>query len=146
MSGGVKILLVEDDEGHAELVKLNLERRTPESRVLHFSTGQRALDFLNHDVPAHEGGKYVVILDINMPGFDGYQVLKQLKQNAILRVIPVIVFSTAENENGVSECYALGCNFYLAKPVDYADFTKAVQDMGLFVQKTKIPAISLAAA
>jgi CheY-like chemotaxis protein len=146
MADETKILLVEDDEGHAELIRINLERHNITSRIHHFASGQRALDFLAQDMSSYASSRYIVILDINMPGLDGRQVLERLKRNPSTRDIPVIIFSTAEDEGGIRECYHLGCNLYLTKPIGFQDFTEAVHQLVLLIQNAKIPSVMLCAA
>lgn len=142
----VKILLVDDDEGHTELVKLNLERSGLINDILHFSDGKSLLDFLLLDIAQQPDNKYLIILDINMPGMDGHQVLKAVKRDARTKHIPIIMLTTTEDENEIDRCYTLGCNFYLTKPIAYEDLCEAVQELGLFLQKTKIPGTTIMVA
>lgn len=142
MTEAMKIILVEDDEGHAELAKMNLERSGMPQEVLHFSSGAKALDFLFQDAQACRDCKYLVMLDINMPGLDGHQVLKKLKGDPRTRNIPVIMLTTAEDEREVERCYAMGCNLYINKPVDYQKFLEAITQFGQFIQRAKFPTLS----
>jgi len=135
----VKILLCEDEEAHADLVKLNLFRSGLTNEILHFSNGLKLIEFLFGEEAAKHNGKYLIILDINMPGLDGRQVLERVKRDERTKNIPVVMLTTAEDEREVERCYRLGCNFYLPKPMDYEDFCKAVHELGLFIQKAKIP-------
>jgi CheY-like chemotaxis protein len=141
-----KLLLVDDDLGHAELVKLNLARSGIRHEILHFMNGHDVVEFLLGKGVAHSGSKYLVLLDINMPGFDGHQVLERLKQDRRTRNIPVIILTTAEDEREIDRCYALGCNFYLTKPMEYDALCEAIRDLGLFIQKARFPAAPLMAA
>lgn len=134
----VTILLVEDDEGHAELVKINLERSGVVNEIKHFSHGQKVIDFLLGKDAQHDG-KYLMILDINMPGLDGHQVLEKIKSNELTKHIPVIMLTTTENDVEIERCYKEGCNFYLVKPMEYEEFTNAVNELGLFLQTVRIP-------
>ncbi len=135
----VKILLVEDDEGHAELVKLNLRRSGLINEIFHYPNGNKLMDFFADEASQMPGSKYLIILDINMPGMDGHQVLRSLRQNDLTRCIPVIMLTTAEDEREVQRCYGLGCNLYLTKPIEYDDFSLAMHELGLFIQKAKFP-------
>lgn len=133
----VTILLVEDDEGHAELTMTNLERSGIANEVMHFTSGERAINYLNEN-----GGidkKFLMLLDINMPGLDGHQVLGRIKNNAITRKIPVIMLTTAADEREIDRCYDLGCNLYINKPIDYDDFASGVHDLGIFLKNACVP-------
>jgi len=135
----VTILLIDDDESHADLAKINLERAGITNPIKHFTTGQKALDFLFQDTHGTYANKYLIILDINMPGLDGRQVLTQIKGNPRSRNIPVIMLTTTENEGEIDRCYALGCNIYITKPMAYEDFSQAIHELGLLIKKAKIP-------
>jgi CheY-like chemotaxis protein len=139
----VKILLVEDEEAHAELVKMNLGRSGLTNEIMHFSNGLKLVDFLFKNDPQHKENKYLVILDINMPGLDGRQVLDRIKKDERTRAMPVIMLTTAEDEREIERCYTLGCNLYLAKPMDYDAFCEAVHKLGLFIQSAKFPGPSM---
>ena len=111
----VTILLVEDDPGHAHLIAKNLHRSNITNKIVHASDGQQAIDYLfgqgeyagsEHPLPL------LVLLDLNMPVLDGYQVLERMKKNERTKRIPVIVLTTTDDHSEVSRCYALGCNVY----------------------------------
>lgn len=134
----IKILLCEDEEAHADLVRMNFSRSGLANEIAHFSNGLKLVDFLLGDAPAAKG-KYLIILDINMPGLNGRQVLERVKHDKRTQNIPVIMLTTAEDEREVQRCYDLGCNLYLPKPMEYEDFCSAVHQLGLFIQKAKFP-------
>jgi CheY-like chemotaxis protein len=139
----VKILLVEDEEAHAELVKMNLGRSGMTNDILHFNNGLKLVDYLFNNNPPHKDDTYLVILDVNMPGLDGRQVLERIKKDERTRRTPVIMLTTAEDEREIERCYNLGCNLYLTKPMDYDAFCEAVHKLGLFIQNAKFPGPSL---
>ncbi len=130
----VTILLVEDDKGHAELVKRNLKRGGINNEILHFETGLKALDFLSQN---QSDKKYLMILDINMPGINGLQVLSRLKSSEVTRNIPIIILTTASEEREAEYCYELGCNVFITKPIDYETFCTAIQELGAFLKIAK---------
>lgn len=142
----VKIFLIEDEEAHADLAKMNLERSGLKNEIVHFSSGSKFLDFLFGQAQPQRGDKYLIILDINMPGMDGRQVLERIKGDPRTRHLPVIMLTTAENEKDIERCYALGCNLYLNKPMDYEDFCAAVYKLGLFIQNAKFPGAAVLTA
>ena len=140
----VKILLVEDEEAHAELTKMNLARSGLTNEIIHFSNGLKVVEFLFKDNPGNEADKYLMILDINMPGLDGRQVLQRIKRDSRTCTVPVIMLTTAGDEKEIERCYALGCNLYITKPMDYENFCTAVHQLGLFIQNAKFPGPSTA--
>jgi CheY-like chemotaxis protein len=134
----VTILLVEDDPGHALLIEKNLRRANIANTIVKVDNGQKAVDFLFKD----EGGfrdPLLVLLDLNLPVLDGYQVLKIIKNDERTRQIPVAVLTTTDNPHEVKRCYELGCNIYITKPVEYEQFSGAIQTLGLFLSIVKVP-------
>ncbi|MHB1296536.1 MAG: response regulator [Anaerolineae bacterium] len=132
----VRILLVEDDPGHARLIEKNLRRANITNPIQVVSDGQQALDCLIGDPSCGiepMGGPLLVLLDLNLPVLDGYQVLQRLKSCERTRKIPVVVLTTTDDPREVSRCYDLGCSVYVTKPVDYDHFSEAIRRLGLFL-------------
>ena len=138
----VSILLVEDDPGHARLIEKNLRRSNITNDVVKVSDGQQALDYLFAE-GEYAGSEHVspllVLLDLNLPVLDGYQVLKRMKADERTKRILVIILTTTDDTREVSRCYDLGCNVYMTKPVDYAQFSDAIRKIGLFLSVVTIP-------
>jgi CheY-like chemotaxis protein len=138
----VIILLVEDDPGHALLIEKNLRRAGIANEITVLDTGQKAIDYLFKE-GAYENGQHqlppLILLDLNLPVLDGYQVLKIIKSDDRTRMIPVIVLTTTDNPHEVSRCYELGCNVYITKPVEYEKFSDAIRTLGLFLSIVKVP-------
>ena len=138
----VTILLVEDDPGHARLIEKNLRRSNVASTIIKASDGQQAIDYLLSE-GQHAGSKHasplLVLLDLNMPILDGYQVLKRMKADERTKRIPVIILTTTDDAREVSRCYDLGCNVYVTKPVDHEQFTQAARNLGLFLSIVTVP-------
>lgn len=138
----VTILLVEDDAGHARLIEKNLRRAGVANEIIHLDNGQKAVDFLfNEGEYAGQENKvpFLILLDLNMPVLDGYQVLSRIKANDRTRRIPVVMLTTTENPQEISRCYSLGCNIYVTKPVEYDSFSEAIRNLGLFLSIVKVP-------
>jgi CheY-like chemotaxis protein len=138
----VTIILVEDDSGHARLIEKNLNRAEIESKVLKFTDGKQAADYLfsgDNGSFAHKNTPMLVLLDLNLPILDGYQVLKMIKEDVNSRHLPVIIMTTTDNPHEISKCYELGCNLYLTKPVEYLEFAETIRKLGLFLSMIKIP-------
>lgn len=135
------ILIVDDDEGHAILIRNNLEAAGLNNRFEHFRDGQAVLDFFDSRAPgAHE--TYLLLLDIRMPKVDGIEVLRRLKADRELSKLPVIMLTTTDDAREVERCYSLGCNVYIQKPVDYDRFAEAIQRLGLFVNLVLLPEVA----
>ena len=138
----VTILLVEDDPGHARLIERNLRRAHITNDIVTLSDGQQAIDYLLRE-NTYAGSTNILplllLLDLNLPGLDGYQVLARLKANERTRHIPVIILTTTDEPYEIQRCYALGCNIYLTKPVEYEQFAEAIRKLGLFLSIVKLP-------
>ena len=138
----VSILIVEDDAGHARLIEKNLKRAKISNRITRVENGQEALDFL-HSEGAFKGierpSPLLVLLDLNMPVLDGYQVLERMKADPDTKKIPVVVLTTTDDAREVARCYQLGCSVYITKPVDYESFCEAIQQLGFFMSIVTVP-------
>jgi CheY-like chemotaxis protein len=138
----VIILLVEDDPGHALLIEKNLRRASIANDIIVLDNGQKAIDFLFKEGPYKEDHHPVpplILLDLNLPVLDGFQVLKIIKNDDRTKKVPVIVLTTTDNPQEVSRCYELGCNVYITKPVGYDKFSDAIRTLGLFLSIVKVP-------
>jgi CheY-like chemotaxis protein len=135
------ILLAEDDEGHAELIRLNLERARALNGIVHVPDGQEALDFIRREgkYAGRRHGPLIVLLDINMPRLDGVETLRQLKADPKTAKIPVIMLTTTDDPREVEHCYELGCNIYITKPLEYEPFCNALRELGVFLQFVTVP-------
>lgn len=143
------ILSVEDDEGHALLIRQNLEDAGIDNRIEHFTDGQAVLDFFygrDHDRSCESGQTYIVLLDIRLPKVDGVEVLRQLKADAALRTLPVIMLTTTDDEGEVERCHRIGCSAYVQKPVDYDGFSETIRQLGHFISLLLVPRMRQAAA
>ena len=135
------ILLAEDDEGHAELIRLNLEHARVINEIVHVPDGQEALDYIRREGKYAERrhGSLVALLDINMPRLDGIETLRQLKADSRTAKVPVIMLTTTDDPREVERCYQLGCNVYITKPVEYDRFCDALRELGVFLQFVRVP-------
>jgi len=138
----VSILIVEDDAGHARLIEKNLKRAKISNLITRVENGQEALDFLFSEgvfAGQERPSPLLVLLDLNMPVLDGYQVLEKMKADEELKKIPVVVLTTTDDAREVSRCYQLGCSVYITKPVDYDSFCEAIQQLGFFMSIVTVP-------
>jgi CheY-like chemotaxis protein len=135
MSNLGRILLVEDDPKDVELTLTALEEYKLANEVVVARDGEEALDYLYRrgtfatratDNPA------VLLLDLKLPKVDGLEVLQQIKADAKLKLIPVVVLTSSHEERDMVTSYKLGVNAYVVKPVDFHEFVNAVKELGIF--------------
>jgi CheY-like chemotaxis protein len=138
----VTILLIEDDPGHARLIEKNLRRSNITNEFITVGDGQLALDYLfsqGEYAKSERASPLLVLLDLNLPVLDGYQVLQRMKAELKTKHIPVIILTTTDDLREVSRCYELGCSVYITKPVDYEKFSEAIHKLGLLLSIVTIP-------
>ena len=136
----IEILIAEDDDGHAELIQEGLSDAGVINKTIRFSNGLELWNFLslkNNNFNRDPSASYLVLLDINMPLMDGVEVLRRIKTHVELKDIPVLMLSTTDEPREVENCYALGCNYYITKPVNFTIFTELLKKMGLSIQIIK---------
>lgn len=130
-----RILMVEDDPKDVELTLTALEDYNLANEVVVTRDGEQALDYL------HSRGEYklrssdnpaVILLDLKLPKVDGLEVLKQIKADAKLKMIPVVVLTSSKEEKDMVASYKLGVNAYVVKPVDFHEFVNAIKELGAF--------------
>jgi DNA-binding response OmpR family regulator len=130
-----RILMVEDDPKDVELTLTALEEYNLANEVIVTRDGEQALDYLycrgeyktrSGDSPA------VMLLDLKLPKVDGLEVLKQIKADERLKIIPVVVLTSSKEEKDMVTSYKLGVNAYVVKPVDFHEFVNAIKELGVF--------------
>ncbi|WP_128255090.1 response regulator [Falsirhodobacter deserti] len=129
------ILLVEDNPKDLELTLTALERSQLANEVIVARDGAEALDWLNYSGPhkeRFEADPAVVLLDLKLPKVDGLQVLEHIKKTDVLRHIPVVMLTASKEERDLVRSYELGVNAFVVKPVDFREFFKAIQEVGMF--------------
>jgi CheY-like chemotaxis protein len=133
------ILLVEDDPGHSYLIERNLRRSGITDEIVTFDNGQKVIDYLFSEKCCeywpNTPHSCVVLLDLNMPVLDGFQVLKALKSDDRTSHIPIIVLTTSDHPQEKDLCEKLGCQGFITKPVDYDSFTQAISKIVELVTK-----------
>jgi CheY-like chemotaxis protein len=137
----VDILLVEDDPGD-ELITREAFADNKIKNTLHVARdGQEGLDFLyRRGVHADAPTPDLILLDLNLPKYDGRQLLEAIKSDADLCHIPVVVLTTSSAEEDILRSYKLHANAYVTKPVDLDQFVKAVREIDeFFVQVVRLP-------
>ncbi len=145
MKQEVVIIIAEDDLGHARLIEKSLKRVGLHNPIQRCENGQEVLDFLFICGPGphrKNDTAYLLLLDIRMPKVDGVEALRQIKEDASLRKLPVIMLTTTDDPREIERCHLLGCNSYIVKPVDYDKFAEAISQLGLFVSLVQVPEIN----
>jgi CheY-like chemotaxis protein len=130
-----RILMVEDDPKDVELSMTALEDYNLVNEVVVARDGEEALDYLfcrgkfqgrSSENPA------VILLDLKLPKVDGLEVLKEIKSDPKLKMIPVVVLTSSKEEKDMVTSYKLGVNAYVVKPVDFHEFVNAIKELGVF--------------
>jgi CheY-like chemotaxis protein len=138
----VKIIMIEDDEGHARLIERNIRRAGVNNEILPFVNGTEALKYLfgtDGDGHARQGEALLILLDLNLPDMTGIEILKRVKESRHLKAAPVVVLTTTDDAQEIKRCYELGCNVYITKPVNYESFANAIRQLGLFFSVIQVP-------
>jgi CheY-like chemotaxis protein len=130
------VLLVEDNQDHAELVMRSLSDCPIPNRVLHLTDGQAALDYLcrqgEYAHPDASPRPDVILLDLRLPRLDGLHVLKTIKVSELLRPIPVVILTTSDADRDIALAYGYQANSYLVKPVGFEEFSQLMQDLSSY--------------
>jgi CheY-like chemotaxis protein len=144
MGNPVKIVMIEDDEGHARLIERNIRRSGVNNDIIPFATGTEAVNYLfgaDGTANQHKGQALLILLDLNLPDMTGIDILKRVKDNATLKSAPVVVLTTTDDAQEIKRCYELGCNVYITKPVNYESFANAIRQLGLFFSVIQVPPV-----
>jgi CheY-like chemotaxis protein len=130
------ILLVEDDEAHAEIVMRNFRESRVANRLIHLTDGQEALDYLfrrnGFSDTATSPRPGIILLDLRLPKVDGLEVLKTIKADPGLTPIPTVILTTSAAESDLVKAYGHHANSYLVKPIDFQQFTKLMEVFGYY--------------
>lgn len=136
MTQTIEVLLVEDDEDHAELVRRNLMSQAVRCRITHINNGESALDYLYqrglYTDPAASPRPDLILLDLRLPRVDGMTVLSEVKSEPRLQTIPVVILTSSAADPDVSQAYLRHANSYLVKPLDLLSFEGLMKELGLY--------------
>lgn len=139
------MLIVEDSNEDFEAF-MRYVRRSPRPVPIHrCTTGEQALTFLQirsnrvNDSNSHRPG--LIVIDLNLPGTDGRELLRQIKQDDDLKTIPIIVFTTSSNPRDIEDCYHFGVNSYIVKPINIKQLQRDIHAiLDYWFQVTTLPA------
>ncbi|MCG8919063.1 response regulator [Actinokineospora sp. PR83] len=137
----IDVLLVEDDDGDVLMTREAFEHYKIRNQLHVVRDGEQAVQFLRRE-GQYEGAPRpdLILLDLNLPRFDGRQVLAEIKADAALRLIPVVVLTTSEAEEDILRSYELHANAYVTKPVDFDRFIEVIRKIDeFFVTVVKLP-------
>jgi len=141
------IILAEDDVGHAGLILSSLKDAGIKKDILCFETGEDTLNFLfkrGKEPHREEGVSYVLLLDIRLPGIDGTEVLRQVKNDKWTNNIPVIMLSVSDDPEEIEQCRRLGCDNYFVKQTTFKKFSMTIEQLGLYLNKVVFPEMAKA--
>jgi two-component system response regulator len=132
----VEILIVEDTPQDLDLALRALRKAKLANQIHVARDGAEAMDFIfcegEHSARQIENGPRFILLDLKLPKVDGLEVLQRIKSDPRTRSIPVVVLTSSKEQNDVVESYNLGVNSYIVKPVNFEQFTEAVQKVGMY--------------
>ncbi|MCE0523013.1 MAG: response regulator [Methylacidiphilales bacterium] len=135
-TGIVEILIVEDNQQDLDLALRALQRAKLSNRIQVARDGVEALQFVFGEGPHAgrkiENGLKVILLDLKLPKIDGLEVLRRIKSDPGAKSIPVVMLTSSKEQNDVVESYNLGVNSYIVKPVNFEQFSEAVQKLGMY--------------
>jgi two-component system, response regulator len=126
------ILLVEDNPSDVELTRRALQKSHIANRMIVAEDGQEALDYLFGSDPHSNELPALILLDLKLPKVDGLQVLRQIRADERTSHLPVVILTTSNEEQDITQSYDLGANSYIRKPVDFNQFVDAIQYLGLY--------------
>jgi two-component system response regulator len=125
------VLYIEDEENDRFLLNFAFKRASPELLLITAKDGEEAIQWLNANA-GKSGQLSCVLLDLNLPRKNGYEVLEWLRQQPAFKTLPVVVLTSSLEEQDIIRGYRLGANSYIRKPVDFVQFMEAVRQLGLY--------------
>lgn len=130
----VEILLVEDNKNDRELIIRSLKKNNITSKVFTVKNGVEAIEYIFATAQYNKRNRHllpkVVLLDLKLPKMNGFEVLKAIKSDERTRIIPVVIFTSSQEERDKLESYKLGSNSFVVKPIKYENFVQAVSEIG----------------
>ena len=130
------LLLVEDNDAHAEMVKRSFEQHKVTNVIYHVDDGQKALDYVFHEGDYADREQYpnphCILLDLRLPKVDGLEVLRRIKSDDTQKKTPVVVLTTSSADKDIAMSYEYQANSYVVKPMDFSKFESLMEDLGFY--------------
>jgi len=129
------LLLIEDNEDDIELTRMALEKYNIVNNIVIKRDGEEAIEFLFGDRDSgrkHRGNPALILLDLNMPKIDGFEVLNKLRATESTKYLPVAILTSSKQEEDIIRGYKTGANSYIRKPVNFNEFLEAVKQLGMY--------------
>ena len=128
-----EIMLIEDNPGDVELIQEALQHGRVLNRISVAGDGEVALDFMNR-APGFENAPHpdLILLDLNIPKKDGFEVLQEIKKHPVMSRVPVVILTSSQADRDILKSYNLGANCFISKPVDVDEFLGVVRSAGEF--------------
>lgn len=123
------VLLVEDNQDDAELITRSLEKSRIAIKVDWVRSGEKALDYIDDQ---ENGLPALILLDFQLPGINGDEVLKGIRDRDKSRNVPVVLLTSSDEDEDIKKIYDLGANSYIVKPVNFEKFASAVEQLGMY--------------
>jgi two-component system response regulator len=131
-----EIIIVEDSNDDAELMMRALKSLNLKNPIVWLKDGEEALDYIFGEGKFHQNHPSekprLILLDLKLPKISGLEVLKKIKAEETTQNIPVVILTSSQENSDLKECYDLGANSYVVKPIDYKEFIKATEKVGLY--------------
>ena len=132
----INLLLVEDNDAHADLVKRSFEQQEIVAAIHHVDDGQKALDYIfnegEYSDPRQYPSPHCILLDLRLPKVDGLEVLRRIKTNDSTKSIPVVVLTTSSADKDIAMSYEYHANSYVVKPMDFDKFKGLMDTIGSY--------------
>ncbi|MEP7108983.1 MAG: response regulator [Ferruginibacter sp.] len=145
-SPNLEIILIEDDMSDAELTIRALKKNKLINKVVLLKDGEEAIDYLfvrgGYTAELPDNNSRLILLDLKLPGMSGLEVLKRIKQDDRTKHILVVILTSSKENPDIEECYRLGANSYIVKPVEFENFSNAVTQIGLYWLLLNHPPVS----
>ncbi|MDH3220511.1 MAG: response regulator [Gammaproteobacteria bacterium] len=136
LSETLVLLLVEDNDAHAEMVKRSFEQHKVPNVIFHVDDGQKALDYVFRSGEYADADRYpsphCILLDLRLPKVDGLEVLRRIKNDANTRKTPVVILTTSSADKDIARSYEYHANSYIVKPMDFTRFESLMEDLGYY--------------
>ena len=134
------ILIAESNHDHYLIIEKNLKRTSIGDEIKRFDNAKELIEFLF--APQRQPASYILILDINIEGLDGLEILRKIKSDSFLKKMPVVILASQQDQISIEKCHDLGCSVYISKPSDVTDFSETVYKIGKFLLTVKVPLLN----